>query len=195
LDIENSILRILNNPIGTDIQDTDHTLYDLSKPICIINLAKLDNIDVAARLLGKLIAHPVWTSCEDCSAVRDCPILLNVRALAQRDTLVQERVRWIYTRLASYEQRLTLRQMAAHLAFSLTAGNTCDLIRQKLRTFTNQDDAEQFKEQYAFSETFFGYVNSRPDPLADALYCVQRLQQFYFGTHSTPEIERSFSEG
>jgi len=101
----------------------------------------------------------------------------------------------MYTRLTTYEQRLTLRQMAAHLAFSLTAGNTCQVIRQRLRTFTNQEDVVRFKEQYALSETFFGYVNSHLYAPAEALYCIQRLYPFHFGSHSTVAVERSFSEG
>ncbi len=75
-------------------------------------------------------------------------------------------MRWIYQRLSAYEQRLTLRQIVAQLAFGLTGDVSCDEVHQQVAASTavGQDQGSTGLERILFSEGFFGYRGGKPWP-------------------------------
>ena len=50
-------------------------------------------------------------------------------------------------------------------------------IRQQIRTVSNSEDAERFKEQRVFSETFFGHLDMLPPGDACSREIVSRMRE------------------
>ncbi|MDA3902100.1 MAG: NERD domain-containing serine/threonine-protein kinase [Desulfuromusa sp.] len=191
LQVEDAILGVLNQPVDGSISSEEHCLNGFKKPVLLVNLAKLNNVGVASNVLGRIVAHPSWEHCDSCDARECCHITLNVTALKEAGSISRERVRWIYTRLSSYGQRMTLRQMSSHLAYSLTAGFNCKKIRKKKRSFSTASEQEDFLASHVFSNTFFGGSEAKESAANSALYCMKLLKYHHFGVHSSPQIERS----
>lgn len=189
-DIKSNILKILSKSINANNLDiSDFTLEGFSKSLVILNLTQLDNVDLGSKVLKKMIQHSAWEKCHDCSAMSQCPIVQNRSALAAADNVPTERVRWIYQRLNAYERRLTLRQIVAHLALSMTGGLGCEKARQLLpdQSITDQNLTLAYT---LFSETFFGYKQGAIWPEAQRLYAIELLNRENFGAPAGVEYER-----
>jgi hypothetical protein len=121
-----------------------------------------------------------------------CPINLNRRALREVGELAEQRVRWLYRRISEYEQRLTLRQIVAQLAFSLTGGMSCSSARTavELSSATGAARGTEALAQIVFSEGLFGYQAGRPFPSALALRAVDLAHRMHFGGPVSPAYER-----
>lgn len=68
-EVEDDILRHLDQPLGTDQLDR-HVLTHFDKDLVILNLSRFDNTNLGARLLGRLVEHPGWAGCKGCSVHR-----------------------------------------------------------------------------------------------------------------------------
>ena len=191
--IESEILECLDQTYARGDLDP-HTLQ-FSKPLIILNMARLDNVGLGARLLTRLINHSAWQQCVGCSVELACPLQLNRRALQATGTIAETRVRWIYQRLTAYEQRLTMRQMIAHLALSLTGGMSCDQAKQQASE--SAEKSIDGLENILFSESFFGYRQGKSWPAAQNLRAVALIHRLVFGGPIAVDFERqlSLSEG
>lgn len=183
-DIEDKVLELLAQPIGDALQDAKHRIDGFDKPIYIANLSKLDNVETAVEVFTKMVNHEAWDACAQCSASAGCPIRNNVEALRQSPAST-ERVAWLYRLLTSYERRLTMRQMTAHLAYAITGGSECVQIPGMIA----QIGAETALRRHLFSESFFGYCDARRNPASTNLYCVQQLQNQLATEHTRPAVE------
>ena len=194
--IESQILEQLNRPYA-DGNIEEHVLSEFPKDLVIVNMTRLDNVALGARLLSRLVAHSGWSQCADCAIAEACPLLLNKRALAATGTRAEERVRWLYRRLTAYEQRLTLRQMVAHLAFALTGGMTCEEAKTAVATSTNEgiERGTNGLEQILFSEGLFGYHKGEPSARAGALRAVALVRRSVFGGPVGVDFERQLGHG
>ncbi len=193
-DIESLVLQCLDESY-TCGNLTPHTLTQFSKPLIILNMARLDNVALGARLLTRLVNHSAWQRCVGCSAELTCPLQLNRRALQVASATAETRVRWIYQRLTAYEQRLTMRQMIAHLALSLTGGMTCEQAKQQASE--GVEKSIDGLENIIFSESFFGYRQGNPWPAAESLRAVALIRRVVFGGPVAVDFERQLplSEG
>lgn len=193
-DVESAILNCLDKSY-TCGHLAPHTLTQFPKPLIILNMARLDNVALGARLLARLVNHSAWQQCVGCSAELTCPLQLNRRALKANSATVEIRVRWIYQRLTAYEQRLTMRQMIAHLALSLTGGMTCEQAKQQASEGTEK--GIDGLENIIFSESFFGYRQGNPWPAAESLRAVALIRRMVFGGPVAVDFERQlpFNEG
>ncbi|MCC8991011.1 MAG: hypothetical protein LM514_00045 [Streptococcus sp.] len=191
--MESEILECLDQTYARGDLDP-HTLQ-FSKPLIILNMARLDNVGLGARLLTRLINHSAWQQCVGCSAELACPLQLNRRALQATGAIAETRVRWIYQRLTAYEQRLTMRQMIAHLALSLTGGMSCDQAKQQASG--SAEKSIDGLENILFSESFFGYRRGKSWPAAQNLRAVALIHRLVFGGPIAVDFERqlSLSEG
>lgn len=190
-DIESRILAYLNRPyVKDDIES--HILRMFPKDLLILNMARLDNVSLGARVLTRMINHTGWAKCNACEAQSACPLLLNQRALKATEGGAEERVRWIYQRLNAYEQRLTLRQMIAQLAFAMTGGMTCKEAKNLVLESPSEgiDKGTGGLEGILFSEGFFGYRNGKPVQEAGGLTAVQLLRRQVFGGPIAVDFER-----
>ncbi|NEX21265.1 hypothetical protein G3480_13230 [Thiorhodococcus mannitoliphagus] len=190
-DIESRILGLLNKPYSSGNLGP-HTLTEFPKDVVILNMTRLDNVALGAKLLARMVDHSGWRRCDACDVSMACPLRLNRRALQETGPVIEARVRWIYQRLTAYEQRLTLRQMVAHLAFSLTGGMTCHEARTSVNGSTAEgvDRGTEGLEEILFSEGFFGYRKGKPLPKSDRLRAIELMRRQRFGAPVAVDFER-----
>ena len=187
--IRSNILKALGKAVNTDnFNVSDHTISGFDKDLIILNLTQLDNVRLGSKLLDKMIHHSAWAKCDVCSASTACPILHNRSALVAAGDAPAERVRWVYQRLNAYEHRLTLRQIVAHLALSITGGLGCDKTSQSFQV--SDDSSDSMREYTLFSETFFGYQDGEPWPEAERLHAISLLKRELFGSPAGVEYDR-----
>jgi serine/threonine protein kinase len=183
-DIEEKVLGLLDQPIVDTLDDKTHCINDFDKPIYIANLSKLDNVETAVNVLTKISAHPCWKACDQCTTRTVCPIRQNVRAIEQAPQL-KDRVSSMYRLLTAYERRLTMRQMTAHLAYSITGGAACPDIPNMVTQF----GADTALRQHLFSELFFGFSDRKRSLPTSSLYCVEQLQAHVVSERTRPAVE------
>ena len=195
-DIESELLAKLDAAYADGVLD-NHTLQGFPKTLVIFNLTRLDNVALGARLLTKMVNHPAWAECAGCPAETACPLRLNRNALQALGPAAEERVRWVYQRLTHYEQRLTLRQMLAHLALGLTGGMDCQQAQRHVEDST-AEGAEKGVDGLArivFSETFFGYRNGKPCEPYLSLRAVALARRLSAGGPVAVDYERQLVRG
>lgn len=194
-DWENKVLALLDTPYNGKLDD--HLLVNsFGKDLLVFNLTRLDNVDLAAQVLGKMLNHTAWADCVACPVKKACPLQLNRRALLQTGPLIQDRVRWVYQRLSQYEQRLTFRQMVAHLALSLTGGMTCNEAKKRVDSSTANGLGKGVEglSQILFSESFFGYRNGKPWPEAERLRAVALARRLAVGGPMAVDYDRQLCD-
>ena len=180
--IRSKILEQLNRPY-IDGQVDAHRLPEFPKDLVIINMTRLDNVTGGAGVLTRMIQHSGWENCAGCPIQNACPLLLNRNALAATEGIAEERVRWIYRRLTAYEQRLTFRQMVAHLAYSITGSINCAQAKESVAASAGEgsERGTEGLEHIIFSEAFFGYHKGHPAGDADRLRAVELVRRAVFG--------------
>lgn len=191
-EIESMILDRLARSFGDGPLD-GHSLDGFKKELVILNLTRLDNVALGAKILTKLVTHSAWEQCGGCNIEPVCPLMLNRKALRDAGPLAEERVRWIYRRLNAYEQRLTLRQIVAQLALGLTGGMSCDEAQQQVTASTAEgsDRGSAGLERIVFSEGFFGYRSGKPWLQAEeGLHAVALVRRLTFGAPVGVDFER-----
>lgn len=177
-ELESRILTLLEKP-------DPEVLELLGSRFTLLNLARVDNIGTAGKLLEKLLLPEHWQPCEGCDIFASCPIYCNVKALQEHQELVKERIEWIYRRFFEYGHRLTVRQISAHLAYSLTAG----LHYHELRELASQAVSPELTE-YLFFNRFFGYRGTKEDRQARRLTAVHMLLPLEMGAKPYLALER-----
>lgn len=192
--IESKILAQLNRPYNEG-RIEEHILSEFPKDLLIINMTRLDNVRLGARLLTRMVQHSAWSECTGCDIEEACPLRLNRQALISAGDVPEERIRWLYRRLNEYEQRLTLRQMVAHLAFSLTGGMNCSEAKSSVKASTGQglEGGTDGLENILFSEGLFGYQKGEPSKLGGSLRAVELLRRQVFGGPIGTDFERQLS--
>jgi len=179
---ENDILALLDQPLNAERLE-EHALAGFGKPLIVLNLSRFDNTELGTRLLGRLINHPGWQGCDGCPAQTHCPIGLNRRAVCDAGMIRLTRLRWLYRRISAYEQRLTLPEIVAQLAFSLTGGMSCAQAKAavELGSAGGAAPATDALAEIVFSEGFFGYRAGRPWPDGQGLRAVELAHRSHFG--------------
>lgn len=190
VDIESDILECLDRPYENGSL-AQHVVSGFSKELVVLNMTRLDNVSLGSRVLSKMVNHSAWDQCLGCEAEVNCPLRLNRNALLTICETVEERVRWVYRRLTSYEQRLTLRQMVAHLALSLTGGLSCNeaynLVKNTNETHKGEHES---LDLILFSEAFFGYRCGEPWGVAESLRAISLIKRSVFGGPTAVDFER-----
>ncbi|MCF7988202.1 MAG: hypothetical protein K9L60_11600 [Methylovulum sp.] len=188
--IESDILELLDQPY-VEGELSSHILTGFTKDLVILNITRLDNVEIGARVLTRMVNHTAWVHCNTCDIEVRCPLRINRAALQKISATVEERVRWVYLYLTAYEQRLTLRQMIAHLALSLTGGMSCEeakaLINSASDVVTQELDG---LDRILFSESFFGYQAGKPWPAAENLRAIALVKRSVFGSPTAVDFER-----
>ncbi|HAS6872952.1 TPA: hypothetical protein GRI61_22150 [Vibrio parahaemolyticus] len=193
LNVESEVLDALNRPLEA-VTTQAHRIEGFDKELVIINLTRLDNVGLGAKLVTKLVQHSGWEACLRCEAKLTCPIKKNKDALSESIETVEERIRWVYTRLTAYEHRLTLRQILAHIAYSITGGEGCERVKATL--ISDEASCEELQD-ILFSETFFGQRAGRRCYDAENLHAISILRKGNFGAPVGVDFEHQLltSEG
>lgn len=180
--IESSILEYLDKEIPTKDLSSLRLPDVNSKELYIINIAKLNNIDIALNIFKKIINHPEWDD-----VIKNHPkhpITINYLTVRDHYQEVEESIRLTYLYLLNYEKRMTLRQMLAHLSVSLTGGvNLSDDMQNSTQ-----------KKNLLFSDTFFGYIGSDIWHESQDLKVMKLISKIHAGGYSSLELENFITD-
>lgn len=151
----------------------------------VINLARIDNLDIARQIFMRMIDPARWEACADRSCRANCPICLNVDLLNHCRDIAIERLFLAYRRMYEYGARLTLRQLTEHLAYLLTSGlEESDLAKMRRK------GATPLKAEFMFFNRFFGDDGMEDHAGAMHMYAVREVRRQGFGERPCPTWER-----
>lgn len=122
----------------------------------LVNIARVDNVSFAAKILKKILAPELWEACSSCDSCDSCPVLMNQRLLSAQIDRVCDFVDNYYRYLYENDKRMTIRQMVGQLSYGITGNLTCEKITSsflKSPFFT-----------YNFANLFFGHKGMSVDP-------------------------------
>lgn len=177
LETEATLLREFNKENGKFIYK--------GREFSIYNLAKLDNLPLAKRVFQKMLSDDNWQYCQSCSCRDYCVILRNRNALTANNSRGVDRIFLIYQRLLAYGQRLTMRQLMEHLAWTLTGGqDRCDI---EADAKTNIGKVHN----KSFFHLFWGNNGQEDLKEATQMQAIRALRKATFGSHLSPELERT----
>ena len=169
------ILNILSQDL--DILENDAELERLKldvdgKNLYIINIAKLDNIEIAIEIFKKIIEHEAWEVIKQ--QYPHHPIIQNRQTIYHHLDAVIDSIRLTYLYLINYERRLTLRQMLAHLASSITMG---------------YELTDSIDHTILFSDAFFGRVEADTWHKAKNLKLIELISRLSLSGYTSLEVE------
>ncbi len=179
--IEDKILKSLNNHLLEPFKE-ELVIKDFGKNIFILNLTMMDNVPYASKIIKNIIKEENWQECNNCLAKTYCHIYNNIKLLQESD-LSLSKIQWIYRRLSDYNSRITLRQMVAHIAYSITGGISCSDIKTSL-------DINLKLIQNTFSNNFWGMCGEKYLNTSDELYVIKLLNELEFGAKPYPQTEQ-----
>lgn len=129
-----------------DSNDGQIKHYD-GTPIAVINVATIDNSTFVRPFLKNLLSEDLWSPCKTCEKRDYCVIFANRCIIDQSRERVSDFITKHYVFQQEYGKKLTIRQIVAHLSYSITGGLTCQNIK----------NSERAKFNYLFTNSFFGY--------------------------------------
>ena len=115
----------------------------------LVNIARVDNVSFAKKMLKKILASELWQDCQSCSMATKCPILNNRNQILELYERVGDFIDNYYRFLYENDKRMTIRQMVGQISYGITGNLTCDKVKKsmlKSPLFT-----------YNFANLFFGY--------------------------------------
>ena len=151
----------------------------------IINLARIDNLEIARQIFARMIAPEHWAACADRPCRANCPICLNVDLINHRRETILDRLFLAYRRMYEYGTRLTLRQITEHLAYLVTSGlEEADIASMRARGLA------PLKAEFMFFNRFFGDNGKDDHAPALQMRAVQEIRRQGFGERPCPTWER-----
>ena len=105
--------------------------------------------------------------------------------MQEHQELITDRLFLAYRRMYSYGSRLTLRQLTAHLAYTITSGLDC----QDVSELSKRAD-KPLISQFMFYNRFFGDDGLDPDIPALQLKGIKQVRRQGFGARPCPTWER-----
>ena len=151
----------------------------------VLNLARVDNLDIARQILARMLARDRWTACESKACRANCPIARNVDLMSRRGDVVLDRLFLAYRRMYEYGTRLTMRQITEHLAYLITSGlDEAELDGMRARP------EKPLKAQYMFFNRFFGDDGKEEHAGALRMRAVQEVRRQGFGVRPCTTWER-----
>ena len=130
------------------IDDNHGEIKDYSgTKMSVINVATIDNSSFVKPFLNKLISDEMWKPCQDCDKCSYCAINNNRCLMSASSEKISDFITNHYIYQLEYGKKLTIRQIVAHLSFTITGGLSCKNIR----------NVERAKFLYLFVNNFFGY--------------------------------------
>ncbi len=167
---------------------SSHQFYPLIFGNCqfdVINLALLDNLSIARQVFNRMLAPDRWIACQNKACHNNCPIYLNVSLIQEQQDIVLSRLFLAYRRMYEYGTRLTLRQLIAHLAYTLTSGlEYADIIHLSVHP------EEPLMSEFMFYNRFFGDNGKEDDFPALQMRAVKEIRKQGFGERPCPTWER-----
>ena len=141
-DYEAELLDLMDSPSGGYI-----SVENIGKAF-LLNIARVDNTDFIKPYLSNLVAEANWTSCAQCPNASKCPIYFNRTILFEKLSRASNFIEKAYIWLQEYDHRATIRQITAHLTYSITGGLNCAAVSNHC--------ADTWRYRFLFSNLFFG---------------------------------------
>lgn len=160
VEIESQLLSCLDSSVSEPVML-------MGSPIRTINVARLPNFWLASAILERMVDLRLWSPCQSCDARDRCPVITNVHTVSGHLSRIKLVLDAHYRYLEEYDRRMTARQIAAHLSYSLTGGLRCEDVQQL-------DEAGLF--DYHFANLFFGHRGLKQDPNARQMRSIAELQ-------------------
>lgn len=138
----------------------------------LLNIARLDNVSFAVKILKNILAPKLWEPCDSCPCAKKCPIRNNRDTVTEHFDRVAMFIENYYRFLFENDKRMTIRQMVSQLSFALTGNLTCKYIEtHNLRdAFFN----------YNFANLFFGFRGLKLLSSADQIESIRQINNFGF---------------
>ena len=99
---------------------------DQNDRLIVIDLNQVTTSTYIPPALHWLTDPAHWQACQNCSALKACPIYFNVQRLA--DSHIGSRLTLLYQTLEHLGLHITIRDMLIHLAYTTTGGLTCQQV-------------------------------------------------------------------
>lgn len=148
---ESEILEMLLTPVG-----------EMAGKVTVLNLALLDTVELLPHFLDNVTHPSLWSACSECELADACAIRRNATALRERRTRVLDLLRPAYEWWHENDERLTIRQMLAHIAFSVTGGASCGA------------DAVSASD---LSDNLFGFQGTNVNSTATQIAAIRKMRQ------------------
>ena len=136
----------------------------------LLNIARVDNVSFAVKILKNILALNLWEPCGSCFCARRCPIKNNHNTLSAQFDRVALFIDNYYRFLFENDKRMTIRQMVSQLSFAITGNLTCEYIK----THTLR---EPFFN-YNFANLFFGYRGLKFLSSSDQIESIRQIKNF-----------------
>lgn len=140
--------------------------------ILIINMARIDNVVLAPKLLRNLLSKELWAPCESCEYKSICPIFNNFSTLHENIENINKVVTAYYRWLFENDRRLTVRQILSHLSYSITGNLSCRNIDETI----SSSQGLEIKFNYNSSNLFFGYIGTHSNNEANQIKAIRELK-------------------
>ena len=134
----------------------------------LVNIARVDNVPFASKILKNIISPHLWEPCNNCSCADRCPIKNNRELLVNHFDRVSAFVDNYYRYLYENDKRMTLRHMVGQISYAITGSWTCvDIHGRPLRDpFFN----------WNFANLFFGYIGLKPAKDSAQIKGIEQIQ-------------------
>ena len=119
--------------------------------IITMNIARIDNTTFVSEFGQKIVDESNWEHCSTCDKRDLCPIAFNAQLVRQNKSALHF-LKSFYIWEQNLDNRATIRQITAHLAFALTGGLNCTRVHQRVKP--------SWKAKYLFSNLLFGGTQS-----------------------------------
>lgn len=143
----------------------------------LLNIARVDNTDFIKPYLQNLLDSTHWAECKLCPDIAKCPLYLNQALVSGGFSRASSFIENIYIWLQEYDHHATIRQITAHITYSLTGGLTCAAIHRHA--------AANWRYRYLFSNLFFGYEGARKRGSSQQIRGIQLVNEARFDTKPT----------
>lgn len=135
----------------------------------LVNIARVDNVSFAKKIMKKIIAPELWGKCSECSACETCPIKNNQKLLYQQYERIAEFVDNFYRYLYENDMRMTIRQMVGQISYGITGNLSCN----RVQTYMIKEP----EFTYNFANLFFGYKGLNIDKDSVQIKGIELIQK------------------
>lgn len=136
----------------------------------LVNIARVDNVPFAAKILKNILNDNLWSPCNTCPCADRCPIKSNRNIVVEQFDRASAFIENYYRFLYENDKRMTIRQMIGQISYALTGNLTCSEIMSK-----------HLKEpffNYNFANLFFGYIGLKAAKDTTQIKGIEQIRNF-----------------
>lgn len=149
-------------------EDKEITIAEYS--FTLVNIARVDNVSFATKILQKILNPSLWNKCSECSSKDSCPIVNNQKLLLSQFKRISAFIDNYYRYLYENDKRMTIRQMVGQISYGITGNLTCEKVCNAM--------IKQPEFTYNFANLFFGYKGLSSDKNSLQIKGIEHIQMF-----------------